>query len=198
MNTENLPTPPRSIKGSQTEINLAAAFIAESTAYARYVFYAQKANKDRLFPIEHLFTETANNELHHAKTFFKYLEGGKITQPISIDAGVIADTARNLELAIAEEHLEGVELYTKFAKTAHMEGFEAIAKQLEAIVKVEAMHKRRFECALNHLREGSLWHRDNPIKWICLVCGYVHEGTEPPAKCPGCNHPREHFAPLTK
>ena len=24
-----------------------------------------------------------------------------------------------------------------------------------------------------------VWKRDEPIKWQCLVCGYIFEGTEP-------------------
>ncbi|RJE47219.1 MULTISPECIES: FAD-dependent oxidoreductase [unclassified Dehalobacter] len=30
-------------------------------------------------------------------------------------------------------------------------------------------------------------------KWICTVCGYVHEGAEPPEKCPMCGAPKEKF-----
>ena len=30
-------------------------------------------------------------------------------------------------------------------------------------------------------------------KWICTVCGYVHEGPEPPAKCPQCGVPASKF-----
>ncbi|MBQ7562685.1 MAG: NADH peroxidase [Lachnospiraceae bacterium] len=30
-------------------------------------------------------------------------------------------------------------------------------------------------------------------KWVCSVCGYVHEGDEPPANCPTCNAPAEKF-----
>lgn len=30
-------------------------------------------------------------------------------------------------------------------------------------------------------------------KWICPVCGYVHEGEEAPAKCPQCNVPGSKF-----
>lgn len=33
-------------------------------------------------------------------------------------------------------------------------------------------------------------------KWICTVCGYVHEGDEPPDTCPVCGVPKEKFAPL--
>lgn len=29
--------------------------------------------------------------------------------------------------------------------------------------------------------------------WICSVCGYSHEGPEPPKKCPVCGVAREYF-----
>ena len=31
-------------------------------------------------------------------------------------------------------------------------------------------------------------------KWVCSVCGYVHEGDAPPEKCPQCGAPAEKFA----
>ncbi len=30
-------------------------------------------------------------------------------------------------------------------------------------------------------------------KFVCSVCGYVHEGSEAPAKCPQCNVPADKF-----
>ncbi len=30
-------------------------------------------------------------------------------------------------------------------------------------------------------------------KWVCQVCGYVHEGDEPPEACPVCKVPAEKF-----
>lgn len=30
-------------------------------------------------------------------------------------------------------------------------------------------------------------------KWVCSVCGYVHEGEQPPAQCPVCRQPAEKF-----
>ena len=30
-------------------------------------------------------------------------------------------------------------------------------------------------------------------KWVCSVCGYVHEGDEPPAECPVCHVPADKF-----
>jgi len=31
-------------------------------------------------------------------------------------------------------------------------------------------------------------------KWICTICGYVHEGDTPPEKCPICGAPASKFA----
>ena len=30
-------------------------------------------------------------------------------------------------------------------------------------------------------------------KWVCTVCGYVHEGEEAPEQCPVCKQPKEKF-----
>ncbi len=30
-------------------------------------------------------------------------------------------------------------------------------------------------------------------KFVCTVCGYVHEGSEPPETCPVCKKPAEFF-----
>lgn len=30
-------------------------------------------------------------------------------------------------------------------------------------------------------------------KWVCSICGYVHEGDVPPEKCPQCKSPAEKF-----
>lgn len=29
--------------------------------------------------------------------------------------------------------------------------------------------------------------------WKCTVCGYIHEGPEPPERCPVCNEPADKF-----
>ncbi|HVJ50123.1 NADH peroxidase [Desulfitobacterium sp.] len=31
-------------------------------------------------------------------------------------------------------------------------------------------------------------------KFVCAVCGYIYEGTEPPKECPQCHAPREKFS----
>lgn len=35
-------------------------------------------------------------------------------------------------------------------------------------------------------------------KFVCTICGYVHEGNEPPANCPQCKAPAEKFVEKTE
>lgn len=35
-------------------------------------------------------------------------------------------------------------------------------------------------------------------KWVCPVCGYVHEGDNPPAKCPQCGVPGAKFKEINE
>lgn len=186
----------KSIKGTQTEKNLVIAYMAESSAYTRYTFYAAQANKEGYFPIERVFNETAANEMRHGKVFFKFLEGGNITVPLGVDAGVIDTTASNLATAAHEELVEGVKLYKESAEVADKEGFPEIASHFRAIAEIEEHHRRRFERYLKQVNEGTVWKRDKPIKWQCLVCGYIYEGTTPPEKCPACDHPYQHYMAL--
>lgn len=183
----------KSIKGTQTERNLVIAYLVESSAYTRYMFYAAQADKENYFPIGQIFRETADNEMRHGKVFFKFLEGGSVKVDLSVDAGVIGDTASNLETAAHEEEVEGVELYMASAKVADEEGFPEIAEHFREIAEIEDHHRRRFEHYLKQVKDGTVWKRDKSIKWQCLVCGYVYEGTEPPKVCPACDHPREHY-----
>lgn len=184
------------IRGTQTEKNIVTSYLAESAAYSRYTFYAAQANKEKYYPIEQIFKATAANELHHAKIYFKYLQGGKVEVPMNIDSGVIGTTAENLATAAAEELSEGVDMYTGFAETARKEGFDDIASHFDAIASIEAMHHKRFLYWEKLVDTGTVWKREKPIRWQCLVCGFEYEGTEPPMPaCPSCNHPYQYFMP---
>lgn len=186
-------TQDKSIKGTQTEKNLVLSFMAESAAYSQYTFFAAQAEKEEYYPIAQIFTETAANELRHAKIYFKYLQGG--TLPVTLDApnGKIGTTAENLALAAQEEETEGYQLYTKFAQVARQEGFDDIASHFDAIATIEARHRRRFLYYYQQVVDGTVWKRDHEITWKCLVCGYEYQGTTPPQKCPACDHPYQHY-----
>lgn len=186
----------KDIRGTKTERCLVAAYVSESTAYTRYTFYAAQADKENYFPIGQIFRETADNELRHAKVFFKMLQGGSVNVNLDVDSGVIGDTATNLAIASEEERVEGVEQYMASAKVADEEGFPEIAEHFRAIAKIEETHRRRFDIYLKQVKEGTVWKREKTIKWKCLVCGYIYEGTTPPDPCPACDHPYQHYMAL--
>lgn len=184
----------KSLVGTTTQVNLANAYVSESCAYTRYTFFAQAAQKELYFQYANILNETAANELRHAKIFLKFLdEGGCKTDPISVDAGVIGKTVDNLKVAAEEERVEGVEQYTESAKVAEEEGFSEIAKRFKEIAEIEQHHRDRFDKMIKRIEDGTVWKSDKPIKWQCLVCGYIYEGTTPPEKCPACQHPYQHF-----
>lgn len=187
-------TTAKNLKGTRTERNLVIAYMAESSAYTRYTFYALQADKENYYPIGVIFNETAANELRHSKIFFKYLQGGSVQVPVDVDAGVIGTTEENLATAAREEEFEGVKLYTDAAAIADEEGFPEIAAHFRAIASIEDTHRRRFLRYLKQVKDGTVWKRDHEITWKCLVCGYEYKGTTPPVdKCPACDHPYQHY-----
>ena len=191
-----MTTAKKSIRGTKTENCLIDAYVSESEAYTRYTYYSAQATKESYFPIARIFDETAANERRHSKVFFKYLEGGDVDIQLKVSAGTIGDTASNLAQAARSERIEGVDQYTQSARIADEEGFTEIAEHFRAIAEIELRHERRFNRYLKQVKDGTVWKREKPIKWQCLVCGYVYEGTEPPVECPACDHPREHYMAL--
>ncbi len=180
----------KSIRGSQTEKNLLAAFAGESQARNRYTYFASAAKKEGFEQISHIFLETAENEKEHAKVFFKHLEGGEVEITAAYPAGVVGDTKANLEAAAAGEQMEWTVLYTGFAKIAKEEGYPEVARSFEQIAKVEKFHESRYRKLVENIEKNEVFKKKAPVKWHCINCGYVHEGTEPPKECPACRHPQ--------
>ena len=183
----------KSIKGSQTEKNLLAAFAGESQARNRYTYFAGVAKKEGLIQIAHIFEETANQEKEHAKRFFKFLEGGDVEITETFPAGSISSTLENLRAAADGEEHEWTEMYPAFAKTAREEGFTAVALAFEAISIAEKQHGKRYSELADNLEAGKVFKRDGKVVWRCRNCGYLHEANEAPDICPACLHPQAHF-----
>ncbi|MCD4692362.1 MAG: rubrerythrin family protein [Calditrichales bacterium] len=172
----------RRIIMSKTEKNLQAAFAGESQARNKYTYFAKVARKEGYHYIASIFEETADNEMQHAKDEFKLLNG-------------IGNTAANLKAASEGEHYETTEMYPTFAKEAEEEGNSEAARLFRQIAKVEKEHEERYNKLLQMVENGTMFKREKSIRWKCSKCGYIHEGTEPPEKCPSCQHPKGYFGP---
>ena len=183
----------KSLKGTRTEKNLLIAFAGESQARNRYTFFASQARKEGYEQIAAIFLETAENEREHAETLFKLLEGGLVEITASYPAGKIGSTAENLRAAAEGERYEHTEMYPEFAKVAEEEGFNKIAATLRAIAVAEKHHEERFLKLLENVEGGTVFKKDKAVRWKCRKCGYVHEGTEPPERCPSCGHSWAYF-----
>ncbi len=169
------------LKGTKTETNLHTALSGESQAYLRYRWFEEKAKSDGFVEISKIFAETAENEMAHAEIWFKLLGGWSSTE-------------ENLNAAAGGEHFEWETMYSQFAKEARDEGFESIALLFDKVASVEKAHEERYVKYLNDVKGGKVFTSDNnQTKWICLNCGYVAVGKEPPKICPACAHPQGYF-----
>lgn len=182
-----------SIKGTQTEKNVLAAFAGESQARNRYTYFAEVAKKEGYEQIAAIFLDTADNEKEHARRFFSLLEGGDVVITAGYPAGVVGDTATNLAAAAAGERMEWTTLYQNFADVARKEGFNQVAAIFKEIAEVEEGHEARYNKLLENVRAGKVFQKDQPVKWRCRNCGYIHEGTSAPKVCPACTYPQAYY-----
>lgn len=194
----------KSLKGTQTAINLMKSFAGESQARNRYTYYASIADKEGYKQIKNIFIETADNEKEHAKRFWKFLLAGlgdelpamiEITADFPVAQGSTLD---NLKAAAAGEKEEWHDLYPEFADVAEQEGFPEIAAVFRKIASAEKRHEIRFLKLAENIEKGTVFKKDEVILWKCGNCGYVHEGKEAPQECPACAHPQAHFEVFTE
>ena len=186
---------------NETIKNLTKAFIGESMARNRYTFFAKIAQKEGFEQISNIFLETAEQEREHASNLYKLIKelrqksGEKIESIIvESEAGVVyGDTIENLKASIAGENYEHTTMYPEFANIAEKEGFPEIAKKLRAIAIAETHHEERYKKLLKEVENSTVFKKTNKVYWICIKCGYMEEGTEPPKECPSCGHTTAYF-----
>ena len=184
------------LKGSKTEKNLLAAFAGESQARNRYTYFASAAKKEGYEQVSAIFLETAENEKEHAKLFFNLLKGGDQEIMAAYPAGVVGNTTDNLKAAAAGENLEWTKLYQEFAGVAKTEGLGEAYQTFTQIAKVEKFHEARYRALLEHVKNNTVFHREETTTWHCRNCGYIVKGKNAPEVCPSCQHPRASYEVL--
>ena len=168
------------LKGTKTEANLMTAFAGESQARNKYTYFASVAKKAGYEQIAALFLHTAQNEMEHAKLWFKAL-------------GELGDTAENLLHAAEGENAEWTDMYDGFAKTADEEGFHELAQKFRLIAAVEKHHEERYRALLHNVETAEVFAKSEVKVWECRNCGHIVVGTKAPEVCPACNHPQSYF-----
>lgn len=180
--------------------NLINAFAGESQARMRYTFYAKVAQKEGYEKVGEVFRITAENEKEHAKRIFEHIQ--EIKKQLGNHEEITFETTapttwgttiENLKSAIAGETHEETEMYPEYANIAEQEGLENIAKRLRAIALAEKHHKERFQEILKQIEQKTFFKKEEVVEWVCMECGYVHKGKNPPEKCPSCDHEKEFY-----
>ncbi len=186
------------IKGTQTERNLMAAFVMESQAYQKYLWFAKVANKEGFQQMEAIFAETAEQKKSHCKTLFRFLDGCEVQLNINLKAEPIAGTLENLMASAAAETEQEEKLYSEFEKTAWEEGFKQAATKLKLFRQIKKFYASRFNKLAENIREDKVFKREGKVKWICRKCGLIYESDRALKNCPGCEHPQAYFEILAE
>ncbi|MBQ3276379.1 MAG: rubrerythrin family protein [Oscillospiraceae bacterium] len=184
---------------SKTRQNLMRAFAGETQAWARYTFAAQSVRTQGFPVLERLFRYTGDQEKEHAGILWGLLKTAgteSVSAPGDYPVDLQGDALSLLRAAAAHEQAEAEEIYPAFAAEAEREGFGDIALRFRQLAAVEGVHGERFRRLAEAMEQGSLFCSDGPVPWICLNCGHVLTGTEPPAACPVCAHEQGFFVRL--
>lgn len=168
------------LEESKTYKNLMTAFTGEVQAYAKYSYFADKAKKEGYEQIAEIFTYTANNELEHAKLWFKQL-------------GLLSDTLHNLQTAASGENFEWSKMYKEFAETAKDEGFIQIERLFSGVAAIEKHHEERYNKLISNMENNEVFKKIDEEAWQCRNCGHIHYGKQAPEVCPVCAHLKSFF-----
>jgi len=162
---------------SSTEKNLQEAFAGESQANRRYLFFADKAEKEGYPQVARLFRAAAEAETVHAYNHLEVMSG-------------IGPTRDNLKTAADGEHHEFTEMYPGFIAQAKVDNNQRAEISFTHANVVEKIHHGHFEEVLKALEAGEQL-KDEPY-FVCQFCGNTVAG-EAPEKCPVCGAPRSKF-----
>ncbi len=131
-----------SIRGTQTERNIVAAFVNESQTCARYYLFAEAAKKQKEKGVAKFFEKLAECSYGHATTFFELFEGGDAEVTGTYSAQGSETALENLRLAAELEHENFDEKYPEWAQAAKDEGFIHVAVKFEEVIKCKRNHEQ--------------------------------------------------------
>lgn len=182
------------LKGTKTLENLMKAFAGESQARNRYTYYSSIAKKEGYVEISNIFAETANHEKEHAKRLFKFLKESETDVEITETfPTTMSSTLDNLKASAAGENHEWNEMYPTFSTVAKEEGLTDISNAFKNIAIAEKYHEERYKKLAVLIETNTVFTEKKVIDWKCQNCGFLHNGTSAPDKCPACDHLQAHF-----
>ena len=180
------------IEKSETLQCLINAFAGESIARNKYTIYSKIAKKEGYNLVSEVFLETAENEMEHAKLFYKEIPNG-FYKPNGTYSFFKGNTYENLISSLEAEKEEWENIYKNASQTAKADGFDDISRLFNNIAEIEKRHSYRFRTLADNLKNETLYKKQEVAQWICTKCGYTHISKEAPCLCPVCAHEQKFF-----
>ncbi len=180
------------LKNSETLKNLTRAFAAECQDGAKYQYMADEATQQNLSYVSTILKGLATNEMAHAKVFYEYIYQNAKEPNLNVEIKASypmahAPLVEMLKIKGDNEKKQAEVVYPAFAKTAVKEGFTDIAKKLESIAKIEAIHGIILKQIYDKLSTDTLFCSDKIVPWKCSNCGYQEDSKKAWKKCPLCS-----------
>ena len=122
-----------------------------------------------------------------AGDWIEYTPPALATMLVAFDQEIfsLGDVNIDPEECRVTETIDPVQGYYKksFVKDGVLVGEMIIARKIDTSSTLQQMGRDQ---------EGNKRYN----KWQCKVCGYIHEGPEPPDECPVCGAPKDMFEPI--
>ena len=172
--------------------NLQVAFNGESSAHARYLAFAKKADAEGYEGVASLFRAAARaEEIHaanHANVINKF--GGRPSG--KLESAMVGSTRENLAAAIKGETYERDEMYPAFVRQAQRDGNIEAIQTLSFALTAEAEHAKLYKDALANLEQMSA----SRVFYVCPTCGFTTASPDY-ERCPTCATPKERFEQIS-
>lgn len=170
--------------------NLQTAFNGESNARARYLAFAEKADKEGYGSVAGLFRAAARAEQVHAANHAKVIEQLGGDPNAKIETPDVKSTRENLEAAIKGETYERDVMYPEFLKQARAEYNGKASRTFNLAKDAEAEHAKLYTQALANLDQSK--GVQNAGFYVCPVCGFTTPALNF-TNCPSCFTAKEKF-----
>lgn len=177
------------LKAGTTLENLQAAFNGESNAHARYLAFAQQADKEGYGKAASLFRAAAKAEEIHARNHAEVIKKLGGTPEAKIETPQVKSTKENLAAAIKGESYERDVMYPTFLKVARADRNRDAIQTFNYAKTAEAEHAKLYAEALDNLPQMKGAGQEY---YVCTVCGYTTTKMDF-AKCPSCFSPKHKY-----
>ncbi|HSB76195.1 MAG TPA: ferritin family protein [Terriglobales bacterium] len=169
--------------------NLQAAYNGESNAHARYLAFAQQADKEGYGKAASLFRAAAKAEDTHASNHANVIKKMGGAPEAKIETPVVKSTKENLQAAIQGETYERDVMYPAFLKVARADRNKDAIQTFNYAKTAEAEHAKLYAEALANLPQMKGAGQEY---YVCTVCGYTTTKMDF-SKCPSCFSPKHKY-----